>query len=523
MQALIVDDDIATVDVVENSIDWKSLGVTEIFTAYNISRAKEILSERNVDIIISDIEMPKGSGIDLLEWIRENEIPGEFLFLTCYEKFDYAAKALKNHASEYLLKPFDINVMEVALKKIVLKLKERQQLIAESEYGKWAKRNSRQMKLAFWNQMISGHLTGRGAAESIAEKQLNIDAGASYRLVISKIARPDQEKMNQGLMLFIIENIHSEILCGNPENECILSYPEGDCYVITTIYKVHASYDVNRQCRELRRDIQNMFGTEITICISREIVLEQLYETYKKNKKILEENVGYCGMIFHEEDVRERKMLQNLFNPEQIESLLETKQKMRFLSYLKSCISDGDCGRKLKAEELKRGKEEILQAIYAYFGKKGIRTTPLFSNEDLRELEKNTSRSAADLMRWASFLMDCVIEYEEEVKRQYTLSEQIDRYIIEHYHEDIGRNEVARQFHLSAEYIAKIYKQETGKSLKDFITECRINEAKKLLERGNRVSEVATTVGFDNFTYFSTVFKKMTGMTPNEYRRISCF
>ena len=117
--------------------------------------------------------------------------------------------------------------------------------------------------------MISGHLTGRGAAESIAEKQLNIDAGASYRLVISKIARPDQEKMNQGLMLFIIENIHSEILCGNPENECILSYPEGDCYVITTIYKVHASYDVNRQCRELRRDIQNMFGTEITICISR--------------------------------------------------------------------------------------------------------------------------------------------------------------------------------------------------------------------------------------------------------------
>ena len=174
----------------------------------------------------------------------------------------------------------------------------------------------------------------KGAAESIAEKQLNIDVGASYRLVISKIARPDQEKMNQGLMLFIIENIHSEILCGNPENECILSCAEGDCYVITTIYKVHTAYDVNRQCRELRRDIQNMFGTEITICIGREIFLEQFYETYEKNKKILEENVGYRGMIFHEEDVKERKMMQNLFDPEQIESLLETKHKMKFLSYL---------------------------------------------------------------------------------------------------------------------------------------------------------------------------------------------
>ena len=73
MQVLIVDDDMATVDVIKNSVKWKELGVSDIFTAYNIRLAKEILKEYNIDIVISDIEMPQGSGIDLLEWFRREE------------------------------------------------------------------------------------------------------------------------------------------------------------------------------------------------------------------------------------------------------------------------------------------------------------------------------------------------------------------------------------------------------------------------------------------------------------------
>ena len=64
MQVLIVDDDMATVDVIKNSVKWKELGVSDIFTAYNIQLAKEILKEHNIDIVISDIVMPGGTGFD---------------------------------------------------------------------------------------------------------------------------------------------------------------------------------------------------------------------------------------------------------------------------------------------------------------------------------------------------------------------------------------------------------------------------------------------------------------------------
>ena len=69
------------------------------------------------------------------------------------------------------------------------------------------------------------------------------------------------------------------------------------------------------------------------------------------------------------------------------------------------------------------------------------------------------------------------------------------------------------------EYLSKTYKKQMGVNLKDTIAECRIEEAKRLLERGERVSDVAEEVGFDNFTYFSTMFKKYTGITPNQYRK----
>lgn len=73
---------------------------------------------------------------------------------------------------------------------------------------------------------------------------------------------------------------------------------------------------------------------------------------------------------------------------------------------------------------------------------------------------------------------------------------------------------------LSPGYVARLFKQETGRSLRDYVNECRITRAKQMLAAGGRnVSEIAASVGFDNFSYFSTLFKKYVDCPPSEYMR----
>ena len=263
-----------------------------------------------------------------------------------------------------------------------------------------------------------------------------------------------------------------------------------------------------------------MFSSEITICISRPCKIYEIYQTFHEEQNLIERNVAYYGSYFHEEDsTGTEEGVRSVFAFDKLEQYFTEKKKMEILSYLKEMLNDRAFDKTLNNEVLKRGKEEILQVVYTYLGKKGIQATGLLADENLIQLGEKAFQSVIDMIRWTNYLIDCTYNYEESVQKSYSLSEKIDQYIKEHYKENIGRTEIAEQFYLAPEYLSKAYKKQTGKNIKDTIAECRIEEAKRMLERGERVSDVAEAVGFDNFTYFSTMFKKYTGLSPNQYRK----
>ena len=332
MQVLIVDDDMATVDVIKNSVKWKELGVSDTFTAYNIQQAKEILKEHNIDIVISDIEMPQGSGIDLLEWFRREELPGDFLLLTCHESFDYASNAIKYQACEYLLKPFDVNVMEAALKKIILKRMETQKLQENSEYGKWLKENQNHVQVAFWSEILSGHIAGKNEIikNEIGNRKLQINVEQDYNLIVSKITeiKKDRAKMSPDLMLFVVENIHSEIFCGCPDNSSVVSMDYDNYYIVATVCREKDSEELKQCCKLLHTGFKKLFSSEITMCVGKPCKIEDFYDTFHRQQNLIERNVAFYGSYFQEDDVAEvRQDVKNVFEVDKIEQFFIRKEK----------------------------------------------------------------------------------------------------------------------------------------------------------------------------------------------------
>ena len=74
MNILLIDDDRFVIASLMKNIDWKLLGFDKVFTAYNITDAKDIITQNNVDLLLSDIDMPNGNGLELLTWIRQGSV-----------------------------------------------------------------------------------------------------------------------------------------------------------------------------------------------------------------------------------------------------------------------------------------------------------------------------------------------------------------------------------------------------------------------------------------------------------------
>ena len=102
---LLVDDEIYALYGIESMIDWAGHSFANPILATSMKQAIAAIQRTNIDVLICDIQMPNGSGLDLLSWINDNSPDIVTVFLTFYARFDYAKTALSLGAFDYLLKP----------------------------------------------------------------------------------------------------------------------------------------------------------------------------------------------------------------------------------------------------------------------------------------------------------------------------------------------------------------------------------------------------------------------------------
>ncbi|MEG1752772.1 MAG: response regulator [Christensenella sp.] len=524
LSVLIVDDDIPTVELIQSSVHWENLNIEKIYIAYNVRGAKVILESNSVDIIVSDVEMPQGNGLELLQWLRDVQYKCEFLLFTCHESFEYASQAINYNAAAYITKPFDLRVMELSLYKIASKIEQQRELLQKSKNGEWLDNNLRSVTLQFWEMLISGHFSSREQIEKELEsRKIEFDFLNSICLVCFKIngCEQDIERLSTETFDFVVESFISEILFEKYLNEAVvktnLSAGVGFCTIIPYTNENEMHLMLENVVTELKKYLKCM----ITVCISNKISLCDVAEKKTRIDKVLLNNLAYCGKIFYEDEaISSMNETQKLLDMSRLSAYVENNDKTSVLQYIKQVFEELAMAQNLNVNTLYLMQQEITQCVYANLLQNGIQATLLLHGELYMALSEHASESTVDFVRWINTLLGKTFDYEKEIQSSGSIVDKIHLFIQIHYAENITRNEIAKELYLAPEYLSKLYTKKTGKHLKDYINEHRIEKAKDLLRKGDiNVSDVAQSVGFDNFSYFSTLFKKIVGKTPREYQK----
>ena len=524
MNLLIVDDEVYVVRAIRSRIDWNSLGIDEVFVAFNARKAKDVLRENKIDIIVTDIEMPQESGLELMQWVRDQGYPVKAVCLTCHAEFDYALEAMHLGVAEYCVKPIDFAAFSKVIARIVKEIAQEKEAALLKSRGELWENNREIIVRHFWEQVLWGDLKGR--PEEIwalaSKNKIEYDFEMPYRLLVCDVRKIyDRAQMwedNRTLMQYIISNIAWEMLM-HQKNKGRSGWNQKYFWVI-----LDGNVPLTETTNELSEFIHtchHTVGAGLAVYISSDVFGESLGTAWDEACEADGQNIT-CqeGVIrvdgsFHEAKTIAVSLTFEEFN-EKIYRFLEQGDFGGFTDFITSYLLNAGSVEKKVLENLIQNIDQVINAfLFAH-------RIPVTRMDCMRQAAYNqkASCSVEDACTWLRLAAEDLGRLFESAEKENEVIRQIKVYIQDHIETKLSREDIAEAVYLSPGYMTRLFKKETGMTLLDYIISRKIKHAKMLLEQGDiSVGDVSSTLGYENFSHFSELFKRHVGCSPSEYKR----
>lgn len=515
MNILLVDDDNLVLKELKDCIDWEQLGFEKLFVASCCQEAQKVLSTVPVHVMLCDIEMPGGSGLELLEWVRGRGYGVQCVFLTNYSDFSYARQAMRLESLEYLLKPINREKVKEAVLYAMQRARKQEQ--DEQARSYWLD-TGKEAKDIFWSQYLLGQITQR--EESF--RRLGYTTEDRYILAAVKTASLAEVEKLWGADMFeyVLKNVLFELL-DTPyfQAESVFPTPE-KIWVIVCRFGSEiipdsgalegAMQNVTEACeKKLHLKVPAAIGS---VCTERELVRE-----LTAMREMMENVLNAGKHILRLEDYQPSSYCYVTPDVTIWEGFFHTGQKEEFTAdirrYLLKKTKEG-----LSKQDILAFRQDVTQMVYSFLREAGIAAYKLFAEPEAEVLYQRACNSVEDMCTYCEFMADRVISYKKFTEEPASIMETILNYVDEHYCEEISRNDLVNLVYISPDYCSRLFTKETGRSLKQYVTEKRMEKAKRLLMSDLPVKGVALEVGYTNFSYFSKAFREMAGISPMEYR-----
>lgn len=519
MNLLIVDDEYEIIAGMMQSINFEKLGFENVFTAQSAQQARGIMENSHIDILLTDIEMPLESGLDLLRWVRDSKRDTVTLFCTSYPSFDYAKKALELHSFDYYLKPIEYQELEKRIESAIREVERNRAAQNLQKYGSLWLLSREDYQFSFWHRAIAGSVSGGKELTDLSKASL-LHYTDGDRFTICVVMLADDQNFIEPWKKYAFKNMTAEIFANDavrtesflplsPFTWCVV-FREGEAYSEERFLKCFS---------ELSLSVKIHLSAYVNFFYSPGCTLDSVYRNFKHTEEVCCEDVVSRQKAVNARRFKGRKYDYVPPKLEQWQALL-TRDGDALLKEARQYLDERNAAGQMGLPVLKSFRVDVMQMVHDALHARQIDTHTLYLDERFNEMYEISLMSVYHMKRYLEYLfrhtMQCISKYEQS----QSVVGKVKEYIAGHLSEKITRTSMAKLVFMNSDYLARMFKKETGLSLGEYLQTQRIEEAGRQLRQTDiPVSVISQNVGYDNFSYFSYLFHERTGMTPVEYRK----
>lgn len=499
---LLVDDEAQERDGIRFLIEKYRLPLS-VVEAQNGQKALEYLKGHPVDILFTDVKMPYKDGLELAKETFQFNPDIRIIIFSAYGEFEYAKRAMEANAVDYLLKPIELDEFEKVMNKVIGDLERQREESKQEQEQKEAS-----MKRVFYKVFTGGSVS---ASDLGMLEEYFRTIGKDRKVLISLESGRNIFEQQEEVFLKLLHT-YIRIPC-----EYVNLYPDSSVVLVADENRIVGS-GLQKQLEKLARDGRQLLGTEISIVVSREFTtVEEMNRQMEEISQIRKNFYGTGGEITFLSEI----VLNSEYYAAEVERIKELmigaigdRNDDLVILYGDQLVETMVGGHVVSRIYVHHVFYDILSAFYSQYG---VNDKPrlfesverLLSYKDGEELEVN----------FRAVLNEVLAKRTDAAGDSPRIVERIKNIVRDEYRSDIGLEDIAERVNLAPAYLSYLFKKETGANLVKYITDYRMEQARKLLEDEElKIVLVAKACGYENQPYFNRLFKNYYGMTPRQYR-----